>query len=145
MNKMEKQYLFLLRVFLLSAAVAWGVSVLGLILPWSVVQKELIELGAESSNDIMMQYWLKMAAAMYTLMGCFYIMVAIRPLKYRSVIALIGILHLLLGTVFLINGLMIGIEPIPLYVDVGFCFCIGLGIIAAKTKLRKYFMSDQKR
>ena len=37
MSDVEKKYLFLLRVFLLGAGIAWGVSVLGLVLPWSVV------------------------------------------------------------------------------------------------------------
>ena len=93
-------------------------------------------IGAKPGNDIMVQYWLKMAATVYTLMGCFFVMAAIRPIKYQSVIGPIGIFHMLLGVVLLINGLMVGIEAIPLYVDVGFCFCIGLGIVAANGKLR---------
>ncbi len=66
MNETEKKYLLLLRVFLLSAAIAWACSVLGLILPWAVVDKELQGLGAEAIDDVMVQYWLKMAAAVYT-------------------------------------------------------------------------------
>ena len=136
MNKIEKRYLLLLRLFLLSAAMAWGVSVLGLVLPWSVVERELSELGAKSGIDIMVQYWLKMAAGVYTLMGCFFVMVAIRPIKYRSVIGPIGFAHILLGTVFMVNGLVLGIGAIPLYADVGFCFFVGLGIVVANKKLQ---------
>ena len=139
MNEMEKKYLLLLRVFLLSAAIAWACSVLGLILPWAVVDKELQGLGAEPIDDAMVQYWLKMAAAVYTLGGCFFVMVAILPIKYRAVIGLIGYLHMILGAVLLGNGLVLGVEAIPLYVDVGFCFCVGLGIFAANRKLRKCF------
>ena len=139
MNEMEKKYLLLLRVFLFSAAVAWGCSLLGLVLPWAMVDKELQGLGAGAIDDVMVQYWLKMAAAVYTLGGCFFVMVAIRPIKYRPVIALVGYLHIILGAVLLGNGLVLGIEAIPLYVDVGFCFCVGLGILAANRKLREYF------
>jgi hypothetical protein len=138
----EKKYLFLLRLFLFSAATAWGVSVLGLVLPWTIVEKELSGLGAKLGNDIMLQYWLKMAAAVYTLMGCFFVMVGIRPAKYRAVIGMISYLHIILGTVFLINGLILGIGTIPLYVDVGFCFCIGFGIFVTKGKLQEYFKSE---
>ena len=137
MKQDDKKYLLFLRLFLLSAAVAWGVSVAGLVLPWSVVEKELIGIGAEPGIDVMVQYWLKMAAAVYTLMGCFFVMVAIWPMKYRAVIGPTGMLHVILGTVFLINGSMLGIEAIPLYVDVGFCYCIGIGIVVANSKLRK--------
>ncbi|MCD6392401.1 MAG: hypothetical protein J7M40_02730 [Planctomycetes bacterium] len=139
MNEIEKKYLLLLRVFLLSAAVAWGCSVLGLVLPWAMVDKELQGLGAGPIDDVMVQYWLKMAAAVYTLGGCFFVMVAIWPIKYRAVIGFVGCLHMILGAVLLGNGLVLGIEAIPLYVDVGFCFCVGLGIFAANRKLRKYF------
>lgn len=139
MNETDKKYLLLLRVFLLSAAVAWGCSVLGLVLPWSMVDKELQGLGAGAIDDTMVQYWLKMAATVYTLGGCFFVLVAIRPIKYRAVIGFVGYLHMILGAVLLGNGLVLGIEAIPLYVDVGFCFCVGLGILAANRKLREYF------
>ena len=143
MNKIEKKYLLLLRIFLLSAAVAWGVSVLGLVLPWSVVERELCELGAQSSIDIIVQYWLKMAAFVYTLMACFFVMTAIRPIKYLPVIGLIGIGHILLGIVVMINGLILGIEAVPLYVDVGFCFFVGLGIVVTNNKLQEYSVSEE--
>ena len=77
MEDKEKQYLLLLRVLLVSAAVAWGVSVFGLILPWSMVEKELGNYGAQLPiDDPMIIYWLKMAATVYTLMGCFFVMVS---------------------------------------------------------------------
>lgn len=138
MNEKDRTYVLLLRVFLLSAALAWGVSVLGLILPWPVVVDQLRGLGAQLNEpDIMVRYWLKMAAAVYTLMGCFFAVVAIRPLRYRAIIRPIGLLHLVLAVVLLINGWMLGVGAIPLYVDVGFCLCIGLGILTACSKLSK--------
>ena len=138
MNEKDKTYLLLLRLFLFSAALAWGVSVLGLVLPWPVVAEQLRGLGAQLNGpDIMVQYWLKMAAAVYTLMGCFFAAMAIRPLRYRSVIRPIGLMHLVLAVVLLIHGWMLGVGAIPLYVDVGFCFCIGLGIWLTCGKLSK--------
>ena len=87
----DKQYLLLLRVFLIGAAIAWGVSLAGLVLPWSMVEKELGGLGAVLPiDDVMVIYWLKMAAMVYTLMGCLFVIVAIRPSKYRPLVGLIG-------------------------------------------------------
>jgi len=135
MSKDEKS-LLLLRVLLISAGVAWGVSAAGLVLPWAMVDKELQGLGARPVDDPMIQYWLKMAAAVYTLIGVFYLLVALRPAKYRAIIPLIGPLHLILAAVFLANGLMLHIDPIPLYVDVGLCVCVGLGLTAVSRKVR---------
>ena len=58
MTSINKKYLLLLRLFLVGAGVAWGVSVFGLVLPWEMVDGELGKLGAESVNDAMVQYWL---------------------------------------------------------------------------------------
>lgn len=136
MDDKDKKNLTLLRLFLIAAAIAWGVSLAGLVFPWTMVEKELAGMGATvPMDDVMVQYWLKMAAAVYTLMACFFVIVAIWPVKYRPVIKLIGLLHVILGIVFLVNGLMLGVEAIPLYVDVGFCFCIGVGVLLLSRKL----------
>lgn len=58
MTATDKKHLILLRVFLVGAAIAWGVSLFGLILPWAMVDAELVKLGAESINDPMVKYWL---------------------------------------------------------------------------------------
>ncbi|HRT51558.1 MAG TPA: hypothetical protein P5279_13780 [Anaerohalosphaeraceae bacterium] len=136
MNAENKRYIILLRLLLISAGVAWGVSVAGLVFPWSTVDRQLQDLGARPIDDPMIQYWLKMAAAVYTLIGGFYLVVALRPAKYRAVIPLIGPLHLVLAAILLANGLTLRIDPIPLCVDVGFCLCVGAGLIAVNRKLR---------
>ena len=145
MRGQEKKYLFLLRLLLFSAAAAWGVSVLGLVLPWSMVAEELRGLGAElGDQDVMVAYWLKMAASVYTLMGCFFLMVGIRPLKYYAVLKTISYVHMVLGAMFLVNGLMLGVDAIPLYIDVGFCFCVGLGIFVISGKMKDCISRDKK-
>ena len=136
MDDQDKKHLLLLRVFLVSAALASGCSLLGLVLPWSMVDKELTNLGAQPIDDIMVQYWLKMAAAVYTLLGCFFVLVAVRPFKYCVAIAPIAYFHLILTPVLLINGLILGIHAIPLYIDTAFCLCVGLGIFATNRKLK---------
>ena len=136
MNDHDKKHLLLLRVFLISAALASGCSLLGLVLPWSVVDKQLTDYGAQPIDDPMIAYWLKMAAAVYTLLGCFFLLVAVRPLKYRVTIAPIAYFHLILAPILLTNGLILAIHPIPLYIDTAFCLCVGLGIFATNRKLK---------
>lgn len=133
----DKKCLMLLRLFLVGAGIAWGVSVFGLVLPWEIVNGELVKLGAESIDDSMVIYWLKMAAAAYTLIGCFFVAVAIWPAKFRTVIGPIGWMHTILGAILLVNGLLLGIGAIPLYVDSIFCICVGVGILIINCKLDK--------
>jgi hypothetical protein len=139
MDNHDKKHLLLLRVFLISAALASGCSVLGLVLPWHIVDKQLTGYGAQPIDDPMVIYWLKMAAAVYTLLGCFFLLVAVRPAKYHITIAPIAYFHLILAPVLLINGLILGIHPIPLYIDAALCLCVGLGIFATNRKLKQHF------
>ena len=44
MNAENKRYIILLRLLLISAGVAWGVSVAGLVFPWSTVDRQLQDL-----------------------------------------------------------------------------------------------------
>ena len=144
MNDTDKKHLLILRFFLIAAALAWGCSVLGLVVSWPIVEKQLTEYSAVfAEGDIMIPYWLRMAAAVYTLAGCFYVIIAVKPVRYRAVIGPIGYMHLALTAILLTNGLILGVDAIPLYVDTGFCLCTGLGITATNIKLQKYFKTSQ--
>ena len=51
------------RIFLLAGSVGWGISVLGVFLPWSVMDIVLQNMGAMAPvTDLQIQYWFRMAA-----------------------------------------------------------------------------------
>jgi hypothetical protein len=59
-----------LRLFLGFSAIAWGVSVFGVFLSWPSVVNALQGLGAQPiAYDRMLDYWLRMAAGTFTLVG----------------------------------------------------------------------------
>ena len=119
----------LLQIFLISAAIGWGISIYGVFSSWEQAANQLKGLGAkEITYDPMLDYWLRMTAGAFTGIGIFFLSVAIKPKKFSSSIPLIGILLFIEGIVLVVHGFRLHLDPIPFYVDSAFCLINGLGI-----------------
>ena len=74
-----------LRMFLLFSAFAWGISLLGVVLPWPFAVAALQGLGAGSiPSDPMLDYWLRMASGAFALVGCLFFLFALQPERYAD-------------------------------------------------------------
>jgi FtsH-binding integral membrane protein len=81
----------LLRLFLGFSAFAWGISVVGVLLSWSAAEQALQGLGARPiAYDPMLDYWLRMAAGAFALVGGLFLLLMIQPVKYRMIIPWFG-------------------------------------------------------
>lgn len=127
---MNKTTLFtVLKVLLLSAAIGWGISALGIFLPWRFVADELTGLGAgDVFNDPMLNYWFRMTATAFTAIGVLFFILAVNLRKYESLVPFVGIFMIVEGLVLLIYGILLHVDPIPFYVDAAFCLFVGIGI-----------------
>src|SRR4051812_22073854 len=128
----------LLRLLLGAAAFVWGVSILGVFMSWAVASRALQGLGAQPiAYDPMLDYWLRMAAGAFGLVGCWYLVLAIWPGKFSVAISWFGVLMLAEGVILLVHGLRLSLSPFPFYGDVAACLVIGGGVLylppAAKT------------
>lgn len=123
--------LILLRVLLGGAGLGWAVSVLGVFLPWPVAVRWLQDFGhaAALPDDPMCNYWLRMAAGAFTLVGVLFLAAALRPQRYRTLIPLLALLSLLEGAVLLTYGLVLHLAPMPFAADVAICLIPGIGIL----------------
>jgi hypothetical protein len=120
----------LLRLFLGLAALAWGASIAGVFLSWSAASQALQGLGAEPiAYDRMLDYWLRMAAGAFTLIGCWYLVLTIWPGKFHAAIPWFGGLMLVEGIILLVHGLRLSLPPFPFYGDTTACFLCGIGIL----------------
>ena len=118
------------RIFLLAGAIGWGISILGVLLPWSVMDIVLQNMGAASPiTDMQVQYWFRMAAGAWTIIGFLYLMVLLTPQKYDNLIPLLGWGTLFEGIVLLIHGLYLNLPIFPFAGDVGFCLIVGGGLL----------------
>jgi len=119
-----------LRVLLGFCAVAWGVSFLGVVVPWPLAQGALQGWGARPSPyDPMLDYWLRMASGAFALVGGLYLLLMLQPRKYWAMIPWFGLLTLVEGVILLAHGLRLGLPPLPFYADTSACFVGGGGVL----------------
>src|SRR5687768_16708427 len=112
----------LLRLFLGFAACVWGVSVVGVFLSWPAAAQALAGLGAKSMvYDPMLDYWLRMAAGAFALLGGWYLVLMIWPRKFHAAIPWFGAFMLAEGVILLVHGMRLGLPPFPFYGDTAAC------------------------
>ena len=118
------------RIFLLAGALGWGVSILGVLLPWSVMDIVLQNMGAASPiTDVQVQYWFRMATGAWSIIGFLYLMILLKPQKYNNLIPLLAWGTVFEGIVLLIHGLYLNLPIFPFAGDVGFCLIVGGGLL----------------
>jgi hypothetical protein len=123
-------HLRLLRIFLGFAAFAWGISVVGVFLSWSAAAQALQGLGAQPIQyDRMFDYWLRMAAGAFALVGCWFFILMIWPRKFHAAIPWFGGLMLVEGLILLVHGIRLALPPFPFYGDTSACVLGGGGIL----------------
>ena len=122
------------RIFLLAGAIGWGISILGVLLPWSVMDIVLQNMGAASPiTDVQVQYWFRMATGAWSIIGFLYLMVLLKPQKYNNLIPLLAWGTVFEGIVLLIHGLYLNLPLFPFAGDVGFCLIVGGGLLLSNT------------
>jgi hypothetical protein len=120
----------LLRLFLAFAAFGWGISAVGVFASWPVCERILESLGAHPIiYDRMLDYWLRMTAGAFALMGVWYFMLMIWPQRFHIAIPWFGAIMLVEGIILLIYGWRLGLPPFPFYADVSGCVIFGGGIV----------------
>ena len=123
------------RLLLFAGAFGWGVSILGVLLPWRIMDEVLSGLGAAAPvADLRIRYWLRMAAGSWSVIGFLYLAAFLAPRKYRRMIPLLGVGTLAEGLVLLFHGLMLDLPLLPFAGDVGFCLVVGGGLLLAEAK-----------
>ena len=118
------------RIFLLVGAIGWGISIFGVLLPWSVMDIVLQNMGAASPiTDVQVQYWFRMATGAWSIIGFLYLMVLLKPQKYNNLIPLLAWGTVFEGIVLLIHGLYLNLPLFPFAGDVEFCLIVGGGLL----------------
>jgi hypothetical protein len=97
---------------------------------WPAAADALQGLGAQPiAYDRMLDYWLRMAAGAFALVGCWYLVLMIWPQKFHAAIPWCGGLMLAEGLILLVHGLRLSLPPFPFYGDTSACFLGGGAIL----------------
>jgi hypothetical protein len=120
----------LLRLLLVFAAIGWCVCIVGVFATWPQINSIAHGMGAKPiAYDPMLDYWLRMICDAFTLVGIWYLAMALWPQKFAVAIPFFGWLMIVEGVILLFSGLRLGIGPFPFYGDVSACFISGIGIV----------------
>ncbi len=119
-----------LRLALGFAALTWGAAGVGVFLSWPVAESALQQLGAQPiAYDRMLDYWLRMTAGAFGLIGCGFLGLAMSPQKFANVLPWAGALMLVEGLILLVHGVRLSLPPLPFYADTTACLLDGAAII----------------
>ncbi len=129
----------LLRLLLLGAGAGWAVSAIGIVLPWPVAVDWLQRFGGAGAipDDPMANYWLRMAAGAFTIVGILFLMCAWSPQRHVTWITTLGVLSLIQGAILLTYGLILGLDPMPFAADVAICLIPGIGILLLRNSVKQ--------
>ena len=121
----------LLKLFLIFSAFGWGVCIVGVFASWPQINSIAQGMGAHAiAYDPMLDYWLRMVCGAFTLVGAWYLALALWPRKFAVAIPFFGWIMIAEGVLLLVSGLRAGIGPFPFYADVALSFVCGGGIVA---------------
>lgn len=142
---MKSSQYTILKLLLASGAFGWGVSILGILLPWSLASQLLYGLGANQvPSDSMFIYWVRMASGAFFIIGVMFGLSAWNPSKYQMIIPILGWLSITEGIILTIYGLRLRLQVFPFYGDVTFCLFIGIGIVILTRNLKSPNSSNPK-
>lgn len=131
------------RILLLAGAVGWGISILGVLLPWSLMNRILQNMGAAISiTDPQVQYWFRMATGGWSIIGFFFLMAFLKPEKYKNLVPLLAGASIFEGVLLLFHGMMLNLPLFPFAGDVLFCLIVGVGLIASDENCRGWMKTN---
>lgn len=127
----------LLRLLLAGAAGGWGATVIGIFLPWDFAIEHLQTFGGSGPipDDPMLNYWMRMAAGAFGMIGVLFAVAACQPQKFANIIPLLGLLNLGEGLILLYYGLRLELTLFPFGVDVLIGIVPGIGILMLRKSL----------
>ena len=119
-----------LKICLWIAAVGCLLSVVGLFLPFSACESVARFFGLETLPDSpLIMYAIRTVAATYVGVGVFFVILALRPMKYGVMVPFSGLAAIVLGIVCAITGLAVAMPPLWFLGDSLSCIVLGVLIL----------------
>jgi hypothetical protein len=113
------------------AALGWGISSVGLVVPSPTAFDLLNGLGAgDLAYDPMIDYWLRMTAFAFTYLGLQFALVAIRWQRWFAFALMSAIFQIACGAVLLVSAMAIRPPSGNHRADIAFCLGSGLIMLA---------------
>jgi hypothetical protein len=127
-----------LRLLLLGAGLGWGLTIVGAFLPWDWATEHLEKFGGsgEIPNDVMLNYWMRMASGAFGIVGAFFLLAAWKPFLYKEIIPILAYGSILEGAILLFYGLKFELPIFPFGPDVAIALIPGIGVMLLRGELK---------
>jgi hypothetical protein len=129
----------LLRFILLAAGLGWGLTIVGAFLPWEWATEHLEKFGGSGDipNDVMLNYWMRMASGAFGIVGLFFLLAAWKPFEYKNIIPMLGYCSFFEGAILLFYGIKFNLPIFPFGPDVAIALVPGFAILLLKPVLNQ--------
>ena len=124
---------------MLGAGLGWGLTIVGAFLPWEWATDHLERFGGsgEIPNDVMLNYWMRMASGAFGFVGVFFLLAAWKPYQYKNIVPVLAYGSLVEGAILLFYGIKFDIPVFPFGPDVAIALIPGFGILLLKQVLNQ--------
>ena len=130
----QQRRVFVVQFTLFAAAVGWTITLWFLFQPWNVVAAGLLVMGGPAiPYHPFLDYWQRIIAGAFGLIGIFFLIVALQFEKFRPVVLWIGLFHLALGIISTVSSVMNKMSPDfhpTLVAEITFLWVVGLVLCA---------------
>ncbi|WDE96006.1 hypothetical protein PQO03_09800 [Lentisphaera profundi] len=127
-----------LRFALLLGGLGWSISFAFTFSSWQTSTDLLYGMGAE--HQALLDYWLKMASALFGCIGLLFLACLVKMNKYAVIIPLLAYGSIFIGSVLLFsaynNSLDAQLHPTHI-IDIPFCYIVGILILYGTKKSSK--------
>ena len=129
----------ILKLLLLGAGLGWGLTVVGVFLPWEWATEHLEKFGGSDKipDDVMLNYWMRMASGAFGFVGVFFLLAAWKPYVYKNIIPILAYGSIFEGAILLFYGIKFDLPIFPFGPDVAIALIPGIGILLLKNELEE--------
>ncbi len=127
----------MLRLILLAAGLGWGLTLVGAFLPWDWATEHLEKFGGsgEIPDDVMLNYWMRMASGAFGFVGVFFLLSAWKPYEYKNIIPVLAYGSLCEAAILIFYGIKFDLPIFPFGPDVAIALVPGIAILLLKSEL----------
>lgn len=127
----------ILRLVLLGAGLGWGLTIIGAFLPWDFATEHLEKFGGsgEIPDDVMLNYWMRMASGAFGLVGAFFLLAAWKPHAYINILPILAYGSLGEAAILLFYGIKFDLALFPFGPDVAIALIPGVAILLLRSEV----------
>ena len=121
----------------MGAGLGWGLTIVGAFLPWEWATEHLEKFGGsgEIPDDVMLNYWMRMASGAFGFVGIFFLLAAWKPQEYKNIIPVLAYGSIAEALILIFYGVKFSLPIFPFGPDVAIALVPGIGILILKNSV----------